>query len=161
MPLSLKKYFSFKRNNRGPGCSLIEKITTFARSSDDLGTAMRCAADEIGKMLELERVAILLPDKTGMRRSGEYSAEGVGQVEREKLRQLDLDLTQDLSSQGCLTEIADTKTDSRVSRRLAPAVRQTNPPSIRSILIVPLIIDTEAAGAIVLYRQDKRRWSTQ
>ena len=63
-------------------------------------------------MLELERVAILLPDKTGMRRSGEYSAEGVGQVEREKLRQLDLDLTQDLGSQCGLTEIADTKTDS-------------------------------------------------
>jgi len=161
MPLSLKKYFSLKPNNRGHGCSLIEKITAFARSSEDLNTALRCAADEIGRMLELHRVAILLPDKTGMRRSGEYSAEGVGQVEREKLRQLDLDLTQDLGSHCGLTEIADTKADSRVSRRLAPAGRQPNPPSIRSILIVPLIIDTEAAGAIVLYRQDKRRWSTQ
>src|SRR6185295_19538880 len=101
------------------------------------------------------------PDKTGMRRCGEYSAEGLGQVEREKLRQLDIDLTQDLGSQCGLTEIADTKADSRVSRRLAPAGRQSNPPSIRSILIVPLIIDSEAAGAIVLYRRVNRRWSAQ
>jgi PAS domain S-box-containing protein len=161
MPLSLKKHFSFGLDNRGPGCSLIEKITAFAQSSDDLNTALRCAADEIGRALALQRVAILLPDETGMRRSGEYSAEGMGQVEREKLRQLDLDLTQDLSSQVGLTEIANTQTDSRVSRRLAPAGRHSNEPSIRSILIAPLNIDSEAAGAVVLYRKDRRRWSTQ
>lgn len=158
MPISLKEWFSSTRESPAEGCSLIGAITTLAQTSADLDTALRCAADDIGRILGLERAAILLMDERGARRTGDYSAEGVGPVERERLRQLDLDVTEGLRAQPLMVEIADTRSDPRVNRRLTPRGEKA---FIRSILIAPLLIDAQAAGALVLYRGERRKWSDQ
>lgn len=102
----------------------------------------------------------MLLDKTGMRRRSEYTAEGTGPVQREKLRGVDLDLTEGLGSQADLVEI-DVKSHPRVCRRLAPTAGKLAEPTIRSIVLAPLIIDSETTGAIVMYRREKRKWQVQ
>lgn len=156
----LNKLFSH-RDRSARGCSLIDKIASLAQSSTDLDVTLRSAAVEIGQALELERTAILLRDENGMRRSGDYSAAGIGPLEREKLRQLDLEITREIPDQTSELEIGDVRSDPRVSRRLTDA---TNPPAssaIRSILIVPIMIDSKSAGALLLDQGNRRRWSAQ
>jgi PAS domain S-box-containing protein len=156
--LSFKKRFFSGRQDQALGCALIDKIAALAQSSPDLNTTLRSAADEIGRTLGLERAAILLRDESGMRRTGDYSASGIGPVEREKLRQLDLEITRDLPSLASVVEMADAISDPRVSRRATDRAEKS---VIRSILIVPIVIDSETAGAVLLYQGNRRRWSAQ
>ena len=159
--LSFTKRFFRAHEDQAKGCMLIDKIAALAQSSADLNTALRCAADEIGRTLGLERAAILLRNESGARLAGDYCAAGIDPVQREKLRQLDLDITRELDTQHPILEIADARSDPRVSRRLAPPASRTGESAIRSILIVPLLIDSEAAGTLLLYKGGKRRWSAQ
>ncbi|HSB12207.1 MAG TPA: GAF domain-containing protein [Blastocatellia bacterium] len=161
MSLSFLSSFFSARRRPARGCALIQTITTQAQTSHDLTTALQCATDEIGRTFRLERAAIMLFDERGVRRIGDYSAEGVGPVEREKLRQLDLDLTDGTRAQTSLIEISDTRSDPRVSRRMAPLAGGAGALSICSILIAPVVVDSQAAGALVLYRREKRKWSDQ
>lgn len=161
MTLSFTKWFFRAREDQAQGCTLIDRIAALAQSSGDLSAALRCAADEIGRTLGLERAAILLLHESGARLAGDYCATGIDQVQKEKLRQLDLDLTRDLGGQLSIIEIADARSDPRVSRRLAPAAGRTGDSAIRSILIVPLVIDSEAAGTLLLYKGGKRQWAAQ
>lgn len=161
MILSFTKRFFSAREDQGKGCTLIDKIAALAQSSTDLNIALRCAADEIGRTLGLERAAILLRHESGMRLAGDYCASGIGPVQREKLRQLDIDITRELGTQVPIIEIADARSDPRVSRRLAPAANRAEESAIRAILIVPLVIDSETAGTVLLYRGGKWRFSAQ
>lgn len=161
MTLSFTKRFFPTREDQVRGCTLIDKIAALAQSSTDLNIALRCAADEIGRTLGLERAAILLRHQGGMRLAGDYCASGIGPVQREKLRQLDIDITRELGTQVPIIEIADARSDPRVSRRLAPAANRAEESAIRSILIVPLVIDSETAGTVLLYQGGKRRFSAQ
>src|SRR6185503_857606 len=154
MKLSFTKRF-FPEREQEQGCTLIDNVTVLAQSSADLNEALRNAADEIGRTLGLERAAILLRNASGTRLAGDYCASDVGPVQREKLRQLDMDLTRDLTAQVSTIEIADPRSDPRVSRRLAPAANRPEV-AIRSILIVPLTIDSEKVGTVLLYRGGKR-----
>jgi PAS domain S-box-containing protein len=161
MKLSLTSRFLSARKDQGQGYRLIDKIAAFAQSSTDLDIALRSAADEIGRMLGLERVAILLQHETGMRLSGDYCSESIGPVQREKLRQLDTDITRDLDMRVPLSEIADAGSDPRVSRRLAPAGNPAEDFAISSILTVLLMINSEPAGIMLLYKGGKRRLAPQ
>lgn len=158
---AFKKRIFAARQDQALGCELIDKIAALAQSAPDLNTALRSAADEIGQTLGLERAAILLRDESGMRRTGDYSASGIGPVEREKLRQLDLEITRDLPSLASVLEIPDAISDPRVSRRLSRTTHRAEKAVIRSILIVPILIDSETAGAVLLYQGSRRRWSVQ
>src|SRR3981081_583264 len=154
MKLSFTKpmFLDHAANSRaGRGCSIINRIGTLAQSSHDLNTALRCAADEIGAQLGLERVAILLQDEGGLRRAGDYCAEKIGPVEREKLRQLDSEITSGLSSQSDMTEITNAASDERVNRLLKNAANHAHRPEVKAILIVPLVINSQTAGAVLLY----------
>ena len=159
MTLSFTKRFFLEREKE-QGCSLIDKLTVLAQSSADLNEVLRNAADEIGRSLGLERAAILLRNESRTKLAGDYCASGVGPVQREKLRQLDLDLTKDLTAQVSTIESADPRSDPRVSRRLAPAANRPEV-AIRSILLVPLTIDNENVGTVLLYRGGKRRFANQ
>ncbi|MEK6406268.1 MAG: GAF domain-containing protein [Acidobacteriota bacterium] len=161
MTLSFKNRFFSRREDQARGCALIDKIAALAQSSPDLSTALRSAADEIGGTLRLERVAILIRDESGMRRTGDYCASGIGPVEREKLRQLDIEIARDVGSHASVLEISDATLDPRVSRWLARGANRGEESAIKSILIVPLVIDSETAGAVLLYQGSKRRWSAQ
>jgi|GEM_PF-604570 len=164
MKLSLTKPLFFDRavHSRGArGCTIINKIGALAQSSHDLNTALRCAADEIGAQLGLERVAIFLQHEGGFRRAGDYCAEKIGPVEREKLRQLDSEITSGLSSQFVLTEIANAGSDERVSRLLMNAANRAHRPEVKAILIVPLVIDSQNAGVVLLYQRGRQHWSEQ
>src|SRR5262245_23732227 len=142
-------------------CTLIDRIAALAQTSHDLNTTLRCAADEIGRTLGLERAAILLRHESAMRRTGDYFAHGIGPVEKEKLRQLDLEITRDLGSHFAMFELANVKSDPRLSRLLKSPANGRHPLSIKSILVVPLVIDSQTAGALILYHGDRRRSSTQ
>src|SRR6266498_2173853 len=121
MKLSFPKRFFGSREDQTQGCRLIDNIARLAQNSQDLTTALRCVVDEIGRTMDLERAAILLLHENGARLAGDYCAIGIGPVHREKLRQLDLDITRELDTQCSILEICDARLDPRVSRRLAPA----------------------------------------
>lgn len=164
MKFSFTKPLFFDRavhSRASQGCTLIDKIAALAQSSFDLNTALRCAADEIGAQLCLERVAILLRHESGFRRAGDYCAPKTGPVEREKLRQLDLEITSGLSSQFGLVEITNAGSDERVSRLLKNAANRAHRPEVKAILIVPLVIDSQTAGAILLYQRSRQHWSDE
>ncbi len=161
MTLPFTKRFFPADEDKTQGCSLIDKIAALTQSSADLNMVLPSAADEIGRILGLERVAILLQREGGPRLAGDYCPTGVGPVQREKLRQLDLDITRELGGEASVVEIADARSDSRVSRRLAPAANRAEKSAIRSILIVPLVVDSETAGTLLLYKGSKRRWPAQ
>jgi len=158
--LSLTKWL-FPDEDHEQGCNLIDKIAALARSSTELNSALRSAADEIGRTLGLERSAILLRHENNLRLVGDFCASGIGPVQREKLRQLDTDLTRELETQRSAIELADARSDPRVSRRLSPASNNSEEPAIRSILILPLVIDSENAGTVILYKGGKRRFATE
>jgi PAS domain S-box-containing protein len=159
--LFTKRFFG-TREEQGQGCVLIDKLAALAQTFDDLTLALRSGAEEIGRTLVLERVAILLKHAEGDERlAGEYSPLSVGPVQRERLRQLDTDLTRDPESPAALVEIAEALSDPRVSRRLAPAANRAGDIAISAILIVPLLIDSQAAGSVILYQSRKRRWSSE
>lgn len=159
MKLSFTKPLFFDRAAGARGCTIINKIATLAQSSLDLNTALRCAAEEIGAQLGLERVAILLQHEGAFRRVGDYCAQKIGPVEKEKLRQLDTEITNGLSLQFDLTEIANACSDERVSRLLKNAANHTHRPDVKAILIVPLVIDAQPAGAVLLYQHGRQHWS--
>src|SRR5690349_23463809 len=93
------KQFFGTHEEQGQGCVLIDKIAALAQTSDDLNFALKSGAEEIGRALGLERVAILLKHAEGDERlAGEFSPLPVGPVQRERLRQLDPDLTRDLET---------------------------------------------------------------
>jgi PAS domain S-box-containing protein len=160
MSLSLIKRTFQTRYDASLGCALVDKIALLAQSSADLTVALRLAADEIGRTLELERVAILLQQDRGMRLAGNYCAATLGPIQRERLRQVDLDLTETISNQS-ITEITDAGSDPRVRRRLAPAANASEETCVKSVLIVPLIIDSGVAGSLILYDRDRRRWPSE
>lgn len=162
MKLSFTKplFFDHPGSSRGArGCTIINKIGALAQSSQDLNTALRCAAEEIGAQLRLERVAILLQNEGAYRRVGDYCGPKIGPVEKEKLRQLDTEITNGLSSPFDLTEIADAGSDERVSRLLKNAANRAHRPDVKAILIVPLVIDSQPAGAVLLYQHGRQHWS--
>jgi PAS domain S-box-containing protein len=164
MKLSFAKPLLFDRaaRSRGArGCTIINKIGALAQSSHDLNTALRLAADEIGAQLGLERVAIVLQHEGGFRRAGDYCAPKIGPVEREKLRQLDSEITSELSSQLSLIEIANAGSDERVSRLMKNAANRAHRPEVKAILIVPLVINSQTAGAVLLYQRNRQHWSEQ
>jgi PAS domain S-box-containing protein len=161
MTLSFIRRFFPAREDQGQGCTLIDKITALAQSSADLNTALRCAAEEIGRTLGLERAALLLRHESGMRLAGDFCSSGIGPVQREKLRQLDIDITRELGAKVPVIEIADARSDPRVNRRLVPAASRAEESVISSILIVPLVIDSATTGTVLLYHGGKRRFSTQ
>jgi PAS domain S-box-containing protein len=154
------RLFSERRSQTGD-CSLIDRIAALAQSSHDLNTALRCAADEIGESLGLERVAILLQREGGMRRVGDYCAHSLGPIGREKLRQLDTEIADSLDARETSVEAIDARSDPRVIRLLKSLTNRATQPIVRSILVAPLVIDFESTGTIFLYRRDRRRWSAQ
>jgi PAS domain S-box-containing protein len=158
--LSFTKRFLPEHNEREPGSTLIDTITALAQSSTELNALLRCAADEIGSALGLQRAAILLLNDNNMRLAADYCESRVGPVQREKLRQLDIDITLELGPLVDKIEIADAQSDARVRRRLAPAAGRPQEPAIRSILIVPLVIDSETVGTMLLYKGGKRGFSS-
>jgi PAS domain S-box-containing protein len=160
MRLSFTNRLRAAGKDQGPGCTLIDRLAALAQSAIDLDLALRSAADEVGRILGLQRAAILLRHETGLRLAGDYCAPAIGPVQREKLRQLDLDITRDLGTGVPFTEI-DARTDPRVTRRLAPAANPTEDFAIKSILIVPLVIDSEITGILLLYNGGKRRLAPQ
>ena len=162
MKLSFTKplFFDHAASSRGArGCTILNKIGTLAQSSHDLNTALLCAAEEIGAQLELERVAILLQHEGAFRRVGDHCAPKIGPVEKEKLRQLDAEITKGLSLQFDMTEIANAGSDERVSRLLKNAANHAHRPDVKAILIVPLVIDSQPAGAVLLYQHGRQHWS--
>jgi PAS domain S-box-containing protein len=161
MKLPFKNRLFSERKSQTQGCSLIDRMAALAQSSHDLNTALRCAADEIGESLGLERVAILLRREGGMRRVGDYCAHSLGPIGREKLRQLDTEIAGSLDSHKTSIEAIDTRSDSRVIRVLQSATNRVTQPIVKAILIAPLLIDSESTGALVLYRRDRRGWSAQ
>jgi len=160
MSLSLIKRTFQARENQSLGCTLVDKIASLAQSSDDLNIALRLCADEIGRALGLQRAAILLQQDSGIRLAGDYCASEVGPIQREKLRQLDIDLIERLEGQTFITEITDAGSDPQVRRRLVSAPTRDEDTSIRSVLIVPLLIDSDIAGSLILYHGEWRRWSS-
>ena len=161
MSLSLIKRTFQARDDQSLGCTLVDKIASLAQSSDDLNMALRLGADEIGRALGLERAAILLQQNSGIKLGGDYCASSVGPIQREKLRQLDLDLTETVESRTSVTEITDAGSDSRVRRRLGSPATRDEDTSVRSVLIVPLLIDSDVAGLLILYHANWRRWSSE
>src|ERR1041384_68686 len=159
MKLSLKKRLFHDHAERAQGCSLIDSIAALAQSSHDLNTALRCAADEIGSLMMLGRVAVLVYRDGRFRRAGDYCANQIGPVEKEKYRQLDLELTGNLNSESRSVEITNADSNETVSRLLNRGVDGPRPLDVKSILILPLITDSQCAGAVVLYQTGKRRWS--
>src|SRR5438309_7969413 len=111
MKLPFKNRLFAERKSQTQGCSLIDRMAALAQSSHDLNTAVRCAADEIGESLALERVAILLRREGGMRRVGDYCAHSLGPIGREKLRQLDAEIAGSLDSRKTSIEVIDTRSD--------------------------------------------------
>src|SRR6185295_18491701 len=88
------------------------------------------------------------------------SANGMGPVEREKLRQVDLEISGDLPSLVSVLEIPNLTSGPRAG--LGPRrANQSEKPASRSILTVPIVIDSETAGVMLLYQRGGRRWSTQ
>src|ERR1041384_1999193 len=118
MKLSLKKRLFHDHAERAQGCSLIDSIAALAQSSHDLNTALRCAADEIGSLMMLGRVSVLVYRDGRFRRAGDYCANQIGPVEKEKYRQLDLELTGNLNSESRSVEITNADSNETVSRLL-------------------------------------------
>ena len=160
MTLSITKRFFPEHDDQEQGSTLIDTITALAQSSTELNALLRCAADEIGRALGLQRAAILLLNANKMRLAADYCASSVGPVQREKLRQLDIDITLELGPQIANIEVADAQSDARVRRRLARASGRPEGPAISSILIVPLVIDSETVGTMLLYKGGKRRFAS-
>ena len=161
MRLPFTKLLFPERQDQSKGCTLIDAIAALAQSSHDLDTALRCAADEIGRTLALERAVVLLRNESGLRLAGEYCVRVIGHGERERLRQLDLEIVARPGWEGAPLEIANPGSDQRVKRDVAPGNRATESSSIKSILVVPLVIDSKNAGAVLLYQGKKRRWPSQ
>src|SRR5262245_1723149 len=120
MTFSLIRRTFQTRNDESLGCTLVDKLAFLGQSSENLNVALRQAADEIGRTLGLERAAILLQQDCGMRLAGDYCKDSIGPTQREKLRQLDLNLTGTLNGRTSISDITDAGSDPRLHKRLAP-----------------------------------------
>src|ERR1041384_4398473 len=100
----------------------------------DLKLALRCAADEIGSLMMLGRVSVLVYRDGRFRRAGDYCANQIGPVEKEKYRQLDLELTGNLNSESRSVEITNADSNETVSRLLNRGVDGPRPLDVKSIL---------------------------
>ena len=140
--------------------SLVNRLGTASISSHELDGALGSIASEMGASLDAVRCAIVLRHEDGVRSRAAFNSPSIDVEGRDRLALVDVKVTRSLGDRSSVTEIGDVAGDLKItdllSRGLNGFARDLN---LKSILIVPLDFGAEEKGAIVIYRNTKRRWT--
>jgi PAS domain S-box-containing protein len=137
----------------------VDKLGLVVCSSPDLQTIIDLAASELGRALDEPRCAVVLRRDSGRALASDHCSKAVEPALRERLRATDLEMIAALSPQSGLVEMTGSLIDTRL-RALASS-GAGDALQFKSVLIVPLVLDAEAIGAIIIYRKRKHLWSAQ
>jgi PAS domain S-box-containing protein len=157
---SIKEKIFPGRNNQSRYWALVDRISELTRSAEDLNSAFTGAAGELGCVLEVTRAAILLRQDKGFKSAGDYCAPEIGPFTRENLRLVDVEIARVFAATTSITEITRDEIDSKFKALFEDALyRESSRPRIGSILVAPLVDNSQAIGAVLLYANSNRGWS--
>ena len=159
---SLKANPFSNRDNQARYWALFDRISAAIRSSLGLNGVLGVAAGELGRALEAARCRVMLFNDKGSRCIAHYCAPPIALNSGESFYALDAELAREVVRDAQLIEIDDPSSDARVCAffphgRILP----THKERLKSILIVPLVLDLNTIGAIIIYRLKGRRWLRQ
>lgn len=127
----------------------------------DLNAFLAAAADEFGRALDLTRAVILLKTESGLKRGGEYSAQEINSITREKLRLLDSDIARELAVETSPVEMTMAEAAPTLKAAFDRAFDETEiRPAVESIMFAPFTDESQAIGAILFYRRKHHRLSS-
>ncbi|HKP11484.1 MAG TPA: GAF domain-containing protein, partial [Blastocatellia bacterium] len=140
-------------------CALVEGAILMARSAGDARSLLNGLADQMGRALDLPRVAILLNDHE-WRCAGEYSAAGLNATAREKLRAAEMELARELAREAAPVHAA-INDQKPALRATLERVFEDAPEGLRAqgLAFVPLREGEQTAGALLLYKLKHQRLS--
>ncbi|MCI0488681.1 MAG: GAF domain-containing protein [Blastocatellia bacterium] len=159
---SLKANPFSDRDSQDRYWSLFDRISAATARSLDLKGVLKVAAGELGRALEAARCSVCLLNGDGNGVAAHYSAPPIALDSSEYFDALDAELAREVALGPQLVEIEDASSDARVCAlfpqgRILPASKQR----LKSILIVPLVVDLKSIGAIIIYRLKGKRWLKQ
>lgn len=154
---SLTKRIFAGRKGKPGYYMLVDRIGGLARSARDLNGFLSSAADEFGRALNLARFVILLRTEDGIRRTGEFSAQGITAASKERFRHLDSVIASELAAETDLVEttVAGAGPTLKAAFERAfgePAVE----PAVESFAFMPLKDESRIIGAILFYRSQNQ-----
>lgn len=157
---SLKERIFPGRNAQLKYWALIDRIGKLTRAAEDINSAFAGAASELGRTFEVTRAAILLKQEKGFKSTGDYCAPEIGPLTIESLRLFDAEIAREFAATTSITEISKDKAGSKFKAFFEGALyRETSRPRIGSILLAPLVDDSQVIGAVLLYGNSNREWS--
>jgi PAS domain S-box-containing protein len=157
---SLKKRIFPGRDGQSKYWALVDRIGELTSSAEDLNSALSGAVNELGRVFDVARSAILLKQERGFKSVGDYCAPEIGPVTKENLRLLDAEIAREFVSTTPITEVTKDQIASKFKSLLDGILcRETSRPRIESILVASLINNSQISGAVVLYGNTNRRWS--
>ena len=138
--------------------AIVDRVGSAIRSSlqGNLDEVLAAAMKELAEALGASRCAIALNQDGEVRYRADYGAPGVKSLTGLRSRLGETDAAKSFEERAELLEIPDVLEAAReqgVSERLLDA-------SVKSALVVPLVINSKTIGAITIHQCDKkRRWS--
>jgi PAS domain S-box-containing protein len=157
---SLKEKILPGRGGQSRYWALVDRVSELTRSAEDLGSALSGAAGDLGRALGVARVAVLLAQQKGFKCAGDYCAPEFGPLTGEILGLLDAEVARGFAATTSINEVPKDEVDSKFKALFEGALhRDASRPRIGSILVAPLVDNSQAIGAVLLYGGGDRRWS--
>jgi PAS domain S-box-containing protein len=146
-------------DDRSDYWTLVDRIGSTIRSSPDLNSALGSASSSLGPALEALRSAVVIFDG-GSKAVSEYWALAPSSGLRERFESLDREIASRLPAENLIVELR-VDSDPDLSRLIPSHNGHPNDYTVKSILAAPVILDSDATGAIIIYRQKDAPWSAR
>jgi PAS domain S-box-containing protein len=154
---SLLKRFLTSGGDQSDYWTVVDQIGSAIRSSPDLRTTLNRTASSLGPVLEALRSSVVIFED-GSKEISSYCAQPVSSTLQERFELLDNEIAEKLSSEDHLIELTP-ESDPSLFELLQQGDAPANNLDIKSILVAPVVLDSEAIGAIIIYRQKNDLWS--
>jgi PAS domain S-box-containing protein len=141
----------FSRKRQPDYCALVEGAVVLARSTSDPKLLLAGLADQMGRALQLPRLAILL-NQDEWTCAAEHTAAGLNATTRDRLRLIEAELARQLAAETAPVQVALADLKPALRASLEQAFENT-PAAMRPrwLVYVPLSEGKQVAGAVLSY----------
>ncbi|HKG23277.1 MAG TPA: GAF domain-containing protein, partial [Blastocatellia bacterium] len=139
---------------------LVNRLGAASVSSVEIDSVLNTCVVELGASLDAVRCAVVLQHKDGVRSRAAFCSPSIDAESRDRLALVDVKIARGIGDRSSVTEIGDVAADLKISDLLSRGLKGlTSGLNLKSILIAPLNLGAHEMGAIIIYRNKRRRWS--
>jgi PAS domain S-box-containing protein len=160
-PFSTSPFFlrSIFENSDSKYWEMVGRIGSAVRSAADLGEATQRAARDLGRAVGALRAVVVLLHESGRRLSAVYSDPLLGPEAKEGLASLDEEILGLIPADSSTKDIAIAR-DAKLSLLARQSLNgSAKTVVIKTVLLAPVILDSNVIGAIMIYQGKRGRRS--